>query len=77
MTHKRLDPALLAELLDRDFGVLARSGLHCAPEAHRILGTDAIGALRLSVGWCSTEEDVEQAIEAVEVVTRQVTVPVS
>jgi cysteine desulfurase/selenocysteine lyase len=77
MTHKRSDPAFLAERLDRDFGVLARSGLHCAPEAHRILGTDMLGALRLSVGWCSTEEDVEQAIKGVEAVTRQVTVPVS
>lgn len=70
MTHDRLDPALLAERLDRDFGVLARSGLHCAPEAHRLLGTAATGALRLSVGWCSTEEDVERAIEGVEVIAR-------
>ena len=77
MTHKRSDPALLVERLDREFGVFARSGLHCAPEAHRILGTDATGALRLSVGWCSTEEDVDQAIEGVQAVTRQVTVPVS
>ena len=72
LTHKRRDPAFLAERLDRDFGVSARSGLHCAPEAHRILGTDATGALRLSVGWCSTEEDVDQAIEGVEAVTREV-----
>ena len=77
LTHKRRDPAFLAERLDRDFGVSARSGLHCAPEAHRILGTDATGALRLSVGWCSTEEDVDQAIEGVEAVTREVSVPVS
>ena len=77
LTHERLDPALLAERLDRDFGVSARSGLHCAPEAHRILGTEETGALRFSVGWCSTEEDVDQAIEGVQAVTRPVTVPVS
>ena len=77
LTHERSDPALLAERLDRDFGVSARSGLHCAPEAHRVLGTEATGALRFSVGWCSSEEDVDQAIEGVEAITRPITVPVS
>jgi cysteine desulfurase/selenocysteine lyase len=65
ITHQRVDPAALAERLDRDFGVLCRPGLHCAPEVHRFLGTDGTGALRLSVGWCTTEADVERALEGV------------
>jgi selenocysteine lyase/cysteine desulfurase len=55
----------LAERLDREFGVLCRPGLHCAPEVHRFLGTDGTGALRFSVGWCSTEADVDRALEGV------------
>ncbi|MSR36290.1 MAG: aminotransferase class V-fold PLP-dependent enzyme [Gemmatimonadetes bacterium] len=65
ITHARVDPATLAELLDREFGVLCRPGLHCAPEVHRMLGTEATGALRLSVGWCTSEEDVAAAVEGV------------
>lgn len=62
----RGDPARLAHALDRDHGVLGRAGLHCAPEAHRLLGTLETGALRLSVGWGAEEEDVDRAVEAVD-----------
>ena len=55
------DHGLLATVLDQRFGVCTRPGLHCAPEAHAILGTLATGALRFSVGWASTDEDVDQA----------------
>jgi selenocysteine lyase/cysteine desulfurase len=65
ITHQRVGPATLAERLDREFGVQCRPGLHCAPEVHRFLGTDTTGALRFSVGWCSTETDVERALEGV------------
>ena len=77
MTHDRMDPALLSERLDREFAVQARAGLHCAPEVHRVLGTDDSGALRFSLGWCSTAEDVERAIEGVATITRQAAVRAS
>lgn len=57
-----VDPSTLALRLDREHGVLTRSGLHCAPEVHRTLGTDASGAVRFSLGWNSTPADVERAI---------------
>jgi cysteine desulfurase / selenocysteine lyase len=60
-----LDPATLAARLDREHGVLTRPGLHCAPEAHRVLGTLATGAVRFSPGWASTESDIDRAVEAV------------
>jgi cysteine desulfurase / selenocysteine lyase len=56
-------PAEVARQLEMDWGVLCRAGLHCAPEAHRILGSQETGAVRLSLGWASTEEDVDQAVE--------------
>jgi selenocysteine lyase/cysteine desulfurase len=59
------DPGTLAGRLDREYGIMARPGLHCAPETHRLLGTEATGALRFSPGWASTAEDVDRAIEAV------------
>ncbi len=59
------DPSVLAGRLDREYGVLTRPGLHCAPDAHRLLGTERTGAVRFSLGWASTEEDVERALRAV------------
>ena len=57
--------AEVAHRLDRDFGVLVRAGVHCAPESHRLLGTDGGGAVRFSLGWATTEEDVDLATDAV------------
>lgn len=62
---RSMDPATLSHRLERDFGVQARAGLHCAPGAHRLLGTTSTGALRFSVGWASTADDVDRALEAV------------
>jgi len=64
-----VDPPTLAGRLDREWGVMVRHGLHCAPEAHRVLGTFDTGAVRYSLGWASTEEDVERALEGTEAVT--------
>ncbi len=72
----RTDPGTMAERLDREFGVMVRQGLHCAPEVHRLLGTEEDGAVRFSLGWASTEEDVDQAIRAVEAITAAPTVAV-
>jgi selenocysteine lyase/cysteine desulfurase len=63
-----MDPASLALHLDREYGVLARSGLHCAPGVHRLLGTAATGALRFSLGIANQEDDVHHAIRAVAAV---------
>ena len=65
-----MDAATLANRLDREHGVQTRSGLHCAPEVHRILGTLEEGAVRFSLGWASTSADVEAALEAVDAVLR-------
>ncbi len=64
-----LDPGALADRLDREWGVMTRAGLHCAPETHRLLGTEGTGALRLSVGWCTTEDDIQWACRALDALT--------
>ena len=57
--------AEVARRLDRDWGVLARAGLHCSPDTHALLGTAGEGAVRFSLGWASTVEDVDRAIAAI------------
>jgi cysteine desulfurase/selenocysteine lyase len=60
----------LAFALDRSFGIAVRAGLHCAPWAHRSLGTLSTGAVRFGVGFADTPADIEAAIAAVrEIVT--------
>lgn len=58
----------LALRLDREHGVLTRAGLHCAPGAHGVLGSLETGAVRLSVGWATTEAGVDRAVAAVRAV---------
>lgn len=65
ITTAFMDASTLASRLDREWGVMGRAGLHCAPAIHRRLGTDESGAFRLSLGWASTSEDVEQALNGV------------
>ena len=54
--------------LDREFGVLCRVGLHCAPSAHRTIGTFPEGTGRFAPGIFTTEQDVQLALEAVRTI---------
>ncbi|MHB0859573.1 MAG: aminotransferase class V-fold PLP-dependent enzyme [Anaerolineae bacterium] len=52
--------------LDEERGILARVGLHCAPAAHKTLGTFPEGTVRLSAGAMTTPAEVDAACDAVE-----------
>lgn len=60
-----LDPVDLATILEASFAIAMRAGLHCAPGAHRAVGTFPAGSLRLSVGPTTTREEIERAVDAV------------
>lgn len=64
LVHERMDANELAFVLDRQYGIAARAGLHCAPWAHRTLGTLDGGALRFGVGWSTSEADIDLVLEA-------------
>jgi selenocysteine lyase/cysteine desulfurase len=66
-----VDPAKAALELDERFGIMSRPGLHCAPSAHRTIGTFPAGAIRFSFGWFNTEEEINQAVEAIRVLANQ------
>lgn len=64
-----LEPQILAALLDQEFDVQTRAGLHCAPRAHAWLGTAARGGtVRFSLGHASTEEEIVAAASAVNAI---------
>lgn len=61
----RRDNAEAAYALETEYGILTRCGLHCAPSAHRTLGTFPQGTVRFSLGFASTEADVDAALHAI------------
>ncbi|MBI4003708.1 MAG: aminotransferase class V-fold PLP-dependent enzyme [Candidatus Omnitrophica bacterium] len=57
-------PAAVAEWLDRAHGIAVRAGLHCAPGAHRAIGTFPDGTVRISPGYFTTDADIDLCLEA-------------
>lgn len=61
-----LESVDVGTILDVDYSIACRTGLHCAPMAHQVLGTDKIhGSVRFSFGPFNTESHVDHAIRAV------------
>lgn len=59
------DNAEAALRLEERYGVLTRCGLHCAPAAHKTLGTFPQGTVRFSPGWFTSVEEIDAAADAV------------
>ena len=69
ITFENDDPARISVLLDREHGIMTRSGLHCAPLAHKNLNTYPEGTLRFSIGYFNTEQDINKTLQALKEVT--------
>lgn len=65
------DNAEAAFRLEQDYGILTRCGLHCAPSAHKTLGTFPQGTVRFSHGWYTSPEEIDTAVAAVREIARQ------
>lgn len=65
----RLDNADASDRLATEYGVLTRCGLHCAPAAHRTLGTFPRGVVRFSLGYTTTEAEIDAALDAIRAVS--------
>ena len=62
------DPSEVGYRLDHEFSISVRVGLHCAPDAHRTIGTYPVGTIRVSPGCSTTEADIaafHQALRAI------------
>lgn len=63
---KDLDSAELSYILDSEYGIYTRAGLHCSPGAHRALGTEKRGAVRFSVSCFNTVAEIIYTLDALE-----------
>jgi cysteine desulfurase/selenocysteine lyase len=66
-----LTPSEVSFRLEREYGILCRPGLHCAPAAHRTLGTIPQGTVRLSLGAFNTEEEIETCLRAISAISER------
>jgi cysteine desulfurase family protein len=64
-----LDNAAVAARLDEEYGIMTRCGLHCAPVAHKALGTFPRGLVRCSPGPKNTEAEVDELLAALNQIT--------
>ena len=56
----------VGDILDRAFGIMTRTGLHCAPAAHKTIGTFPKGTVRFGFSYFTTMEEIQKVIEAVK-----------
>lgn len=64
------DPSEVAFILDQSFQIAVRSGYHCTPLAHEAAGTTATGAVRASIGYYTTDTEIDDFIAAVKEISR-------
>lgn len=70
----KLDSTEVGYVLDQEYGVIARAGLHCAPHAHISLGTIRQGAVRLSPSHYNTDEEIDLTLGAISEISKKLPV---
>ncbi len=69
---KDADSSEVSYILDSEYDIAVRPGLHCAPLAHKTIGTLEQGAVRFSFGIFNTHEEIEFAIKALKEIAKEV-----
>ena len=67
------DSGEIADVLSQDYGIMTRAGAHCAPLMHETLGTKSQGAVRFSFSYFNTEEEIDQAANAIRELAEEAT----
>lgn len=67
------DSGEIADVLAQDYGIMTRAGAHCAPLMHEALGTKSQGAMRFSFSYFNTEEEIDQAANAIRELAEEAT----
>ena len=67
-----MDPEFVGFLLDSEFNISCRTGLHCTPLAHKTVGSYPMGSIRISLGYFNTLEEVYKFVEVIkELISRR------
>ncbi len=63
-TMKNISQSEAGLILDEEYGILCRVGLHCAPSAHKTIGMFPNGTIRFGMGYFNTQAEVDFALDA-------------
>ena len=66
-----LDNAVISYQLDSEYGIMTRCGMHCAPRAHKTLGTFPAGTVRFAFGHMNTAAEVESCLCALGAILKK------
>ncbi|MBI5971276.1 MAG: aminotransferase class V-fold PLP-dependent enzyme [Deltaproteobacteria bacterium] len=69
-TMEGITPAEAGTRLDERYSIMVRTGVLCAPEAHRRAGTHPLGAIRVSPGYFTTHKHIERFLKAMREIAR-------
>jgi cysteine desulfurase family protein len=61
-----MEPSDVSYSMDRDYDIMTRVGLHCAPSAHKTIGSSPKGTIRLSMGYFSTIKEVNYVLNSIK-----------
>ena len=70
LTHNFLDVSEFSFILESDYGISNRSGLHCAPLAHQTIGTYPSGSVRLSLSYFNTEAEIKYVLDSLNKISK-------
>lgn len=61
-----IDSGEITFILDSEYDIATRSGLHCSPLAHKTVGTIKQGTIRFSIGYFNTKDDIDMVIDTLK-----------
>lgn len=62
--------SIIGQKLLEDYNIMTRAGLHCAPLAHKTIGTESCGTVRFGIGYFNTKEDIDASLDAIDKLSR-------
>lgn len=71
LDFEHMDNAEVSYCLEKYYGIATRVGMHCAPLAHKQLGTFPQGTVRFSFSYFNTSEEVSHALAAIEALLKE------
>ena len=71
-TAENMQPSEIAMLLDENYDIACRSGLHCSPSAHTAYGTMPQGTVRLTPGFFNTKNEIKLTLDAVNTIINKI-----
>lgn len=71
LNSSKIDNSELGFILDSEFGISTRTGLHCAPLAHETIGSYPFGTIRFSFGVFNSMSDISYAIDCINKILKR------